>query len=64
MNVKDCMNHHVIAVEPEESVAVASRLMARHNVGAEAGRGRGGCHRGALTPPPDRGGVSPPAACR
>lgn len=34
MNVKDCMNPHVIAVSPEETVAVAARLMARHNVGA------------------------------
>ena len=33
MNVKDCMNSHVIAVAPEENVAVAARLMARHNVG-------------------------------
>ena len=34
MNVRDCMNPHVISVSPEESVAVAARLMARHNVGA------------------------------
>ena len=34
MLVKDCMNSHVIAVSPEESVAVAARLMARYNVGA------------------------------
>ena len=33
MLVKDCMNSHVIAVSPEESVAVAARLMARYNVG-------------------------------
>ena len=34
MKVKDCMSTHVIAVAPEENVAVAARLMARHNVGA------------------------------
>ena len=34
MLVKDCMNSHVISVSPEESVAVAARLMARYNVGA------------------------------
>ena len=40
MNVKDCMNTHVISVSPEESVAVAARLMARHNVGALPVRAR------------------------
>ena len=49
MNVKDCMNHHVIAVEPEESVAVASRLMARHNVGALPVRARDGSLCGIVT---------------
>lgn len=34
MNVKDCMNPHVITVAPEETAAVAARLMSRHNVGA------------------------------
>ena len=34
MTVKDCMNSHVIAVDPEDSAAVAARLMARHNLGA------------------------------
>lgn len=34
MNVKDCMNRHVIAVAPDTTVDVAARLMARHNVGA------------------------------
>jgi len=33
MNVKDCMNPHVITVSPEENAAVAARLMSRHNVG-------------------------------
>ena len=49
MNVKDCMNHHVIAVEPEESVAVASRLMARHNVGALPVRARDASLCGIVT---------------
>ena len=40
MLVKDCMNSHVIAVSPEESVAVAARLMARYNVGALPVRAR------------------------
>ena len=34
MTVKDCMSTNVIAVSPQESVSVAARLMARHNVGA------------------------------
>lgn len=34
MTVKDCMNKHVVTVTPEESAAVAARLMTRHNVGA------------------------------
>ena len=34
MNVKDLMSDQVISVSPEETVAVAARLMTRHNVGA------------------------------
>lgn len=34
MKVRECMNSHVISVSPEESVAVAARIMSRHNVGA------------------------------
>ena len=34
MTVRDCMNKQVISVTPEDSAAVAARLMARHNVGA------------------------------
>lgn len=49
MTVKDCMNTHVIAVSPEESVAVAARLMARHNVGALPVRARDGSLCGMLT---------------
>lgn len=49
MNVRDCMNSHVISVAPEESVAVAARLMARHNVGALPVRARDGSLCGIVT---------------
>ena len=49
MQVKDCMTTHVIAVSPEESVAVAARLMARHNVGALPVRALDGSLCGMLT---------------
>ena len=49
MHVKDCMNPHVIAIGPEESVAVAARLMARHNVGALPVRSRDGSLCGMVT---------------
>lgn len=49
MNVKDCMNRHVIAVSPEESAAVAARLMARHNVGALPVRAADGSLCGMVT---------------
>ena len=49
MNVQDCMNPTVISVEPEESVAVAARLMARHNVGALPVRARDGSLCGIVT---------------
>ena len=49
MNVKDCMNRHVIAVAPECSVAVAARLMARHNVGVLPVRSRDGALCGIVT---------------
>ena len=49
MNVKDCMSTNVIAVSPEESVAVAARLMARHNVGALPVRARDGSLCGIVT---------------
>lgn len=34
MRVKDCMSETVVTITPEESVALAARLMTRHNVGA------------------------------
>lgn len=49
MKVRDCMNSHVISVSPEESVAVAARLMARHNIGALPVRARDGSLCGIVT---------------
>ncbi len=49
MNVRDCMNSHVISIAPEESVAVAARLMARHNVGALPVKARDGSLCGIVT---------------
>ena len=49
MNVRDCMNTHVLSVAPEESAAVAARLMARHNVGALPVRAMDGSLCGILT---------------
>lgn len=49
MHVRECMNTHVISVSPEESVAVAARLMARHNVGALPVRARDGSLCGIIT---------------
>ena len=49
MHVKDLMSDQVISVSPEESVAVAARLMTRHNVGALPVRDRDGSLCGILT---------------
>lgn len=49
MNVKDLMSDQVISVSPEESVAVAARLMTRHNVGALPVRDRDGSLCGIIT---------------
>ena len=49
MNVKDLMSDQVISVSPEETVAVAARLMTRHNVGALPVRDRDGSLCGILT---------------
>jgi CBS domain-containing protein len=43
------MNRHVIFVAPEESVAVAARIMARHNVGALPVRAADGSLCGIVT---------------
>lgn len=34
MQVKDLMSGHVVCIAPEETAAVAARLLSRHNVGA------------------------------
>ena len=49
MKVKECMNRHVIAVSPEETVASAARVMARYNVGALPVRARDGSLCGIVT---------------
>ena len=49
MNVKDLMSDQVISVSPEETVAVAARLMTRHNVGALPVCGDDGRLRGIVT---------------
>ena len=43
------MNTHLICIAPEESVAVAARLMARHNIGALPVRARDGSLCGIVT---------------
>lgn len=49
MQIKDVMTKDVVTVLPEETVAVAGRLMARHNIGALAVCSRDGSLRGMLT---------------
>lgn len=49
MLVRDCMNRQVVSVSPEENVAVASRLMARYNVGALPVRAIDGSLCGMIT---------------
>ena len=49
MHVKDLMSNQVISVSPEETVAVAARLMTRHNVGALPVRDRDGSLCGIIT---------------
>ena len=34
MKLKDLMSRQVVTVEPEETVAVAARMLARHNIGS------------------------------
>ena len=43
------MNTHLICITPEESVAVAARLMARHNIGALPVQARDGSLCGIVT---------------
>ena len=49
MQVRDCMNTHLICITPEESVAAAARLMARHNIGVLPVRARDGSLCGIVT---------------
>lgn len=49
MTVKECMNRHVISVAPNTPVAVAARMMARHNVGALPVADRDGVLCGIVT---------------
>ena len=49
MRVKDCMTKQVISIGAGEPVAVAARLMARHNVGALPVHGPDGQLVGMLT---------------
>lgn len=49
MQVRELMNPSVVSVDPMESVAVAARLLARHNVGSLPVVGSDGGLRGILT---------------
>ena len=49
MQVKDIMSQKVVSVSPEESAAVAARLLARYNVGALPVCSAGGRLRGLVT---------------
>lgn len=49
MQVRELMNPSVVSVDPMESVAVAARLIARHNVGALPVVGADGGLRGIVT---------------
>ena len=49
MKLRDVMTNPVIRINPEESVAVAARLMARHNVGALPVRAGDGSLCGIVT---------------
>ena len=42
MQIKDVMTKDVVCVPPDETVAVASRLMERHNLGVLAVCGQDG----------------------
>lgn len=49
MQVKEVMSRRIIAVSPEESVAVAARLLSQHNIGALPVCRRDGRLRGMVT---------------
>lgn len=49
MQVRDVMNPTVVSIAPQESVALAARLLARHNVGALPVCARDGTLHGMVT---------------
>lgn len=49
MQIKDVMTKDVVCVRPDETVAVASRLMERHNLGVLAVCNQDGKLKGVLT---------------
>ena len=49
MKLKDLMSRNVITVEPEETVAVAARILARNNIGILPVKGRDGKLLGVVT---------------
>ncbi|MEG1857915.1 MAG: CBS domain-containing protein, partial [Pseudoflavonifractor sp.] len=49
MQVRDLMSQNVVSITPEESAALAARLLARHNIGALPVCGTDGRLRGIVT---------------
>ena len=49
MQVKEVMSRRIIAISPEETVAVAARLLSQHNIGALPVCSRDGRLRGMVT---------------
>ena len=49
MKLKELMSRQVITVDPEETVAVAARMLARHNIGSLPVSGRDGKLLGLVT---------------
>ena len=49
MRVRDLMNPSVVSITPEESAALAARLLSRHGLGALPVCGEDGSLRGIVT---------------
>lgn len=49
MQIRDCMSGAVVTIAPEESAALAARLLTRHNLGALPVCGYDGQLRGIVT---------------
>lgn len=49
MNVNEVMSARPVTVSPEESAAVAARLLSRHNIGALPVCGKNGALKGMIT---------------